>query len=360
MQPRANPRNRPPSERPRARVSLALALSGALVLGAACRAPGTDPAPEAAADSLSPHAGLFVALQGALEDGEDELAGILVARLDARLLSTRERDFLDASRRILAGRELARGLELALESEPLEGAPVGSYRLLLRASQRSGAALTLKLPPADLRRSRTSVDERGVETHELESRAIRCFQELELGPGEREIELLTYDLPLGRALAVRESWSLSTRSGEFQRGDEALPAADVRVAGCERVRVVPRLEESAARPEDLARLLAQSEELDGRGALELALRIAPDEREATLTLLAPLVGELAGTAPAKVESAVPALRWLARTRDLGRDAQAWARYLANRQPSRGGVERGALDLPVSGARAPAEGSERRL
>ena len=156
--------------------------------------------------------------------------------------------------------------------------------------------------------------------------------------------ILTYELPLGRALAVRERWRLVTRSGEVQSDGQRFPAAAVNVAGCARERASPLL---AARPDAAAEFVAELEDAghpSTRALLEAALAIPPDEREAALAALAPLIAELARRDPERVLAAEPALRWLTENRDLGADPAAWARYLANRSGSESN-DHPRLDLP---------------
>lgn len=320
----------------------------------ACRtspgAPGRPAREPSGAENVAPaNAATFVALQGALEDGDDELAARIVALLRQRGLTRREGELTRSAERVLAGRSLVRALELRLESEPLGDEPSGSnrYRLLLRARSSAAASLVLNLPPADLKRLRAAVDARGFEGLEYESRATSALSSLELEPlEERSIELLTYELPLGMALGVRERWRCETRSGEIRSGREVFPAARVAVAGCERERLSPLVAGGAAEPGELVAMLDVTGPLETRALLETALRIERSRRAEALTALAPLVERLSSADPARVDAAEPALRWLSGNRELGRDARAWAAYLRFRagEPQEAG-ERGNLDLP---------------
>jgi hypothetical protein len=326
------------------------------VLLAACHAAGgagdgrAAPAAEAGPAPADPaSAARFRALAAALEEGEDELARAILAGLRARPLSAREAERLASAERVLRGRELVRALELWLASEPVPGAEA-RFRLVLGARSRAPEELCLRLAPCDLKRSRASMDARGVEGLEFESKVTRALAELRLVPGvEQELELLAYDLPLGRALGVRERWRLETRAGEIECGGAAFPAANVAVAGCERERLAPVLEPGAAAPAALAERLSAESAPTTRELLELALRTASAGREAALGALAPVVAALARTAPERVAAAEPALRWLTQNRDIGPDAAGWARYLAARVAAgaeRPDEERERLDLPA--------------
>lgn len=179
------------------------------------------------------HEALFGALQAALAEGEDELAGHVLANLRARALQPRELEVVESAERVLTGRALVRALELELASEPLPERE-GSFRLILVARSRTSADVCVRLPPCDLKRLRVSMDARGVEGLDFQSKASTALQELWLAPTvERRIELLDYDLPLGRALGTRERWRLETRSGAIESGGKVYPAGEVKVVGCE-------------------------------------------------------------------------------------------------------------------------------
>jgi hypothetical protein len=323
-----------------------------LALSAACRAAGNAPAPAAPPERADPaSAARFRALAAALEEGEDELARAILAGLSARPLSARERELVASYGRVLRGRELVDTLELRLASEPVPEIE-GRFRLVLVARSRAAEELRLKLAPCDLKRSRASMDARGAEGLEFESRATAALAELRFVPGvEQELELLTYELPLGRALGVRERWRLETRAGEIECGGATFPAANVTVAGCERERFSPLVDPAAVAPAALAERLAAASPPSTGELLELALRTARTERETALRALAPVVAELARTAPERVAAAEPALRWLTQNRDIGPDAAAWARYLAagvaaGARGSGAPERRDGLDLPA--------------
>jgi hypothetical protein len=291
----------------------------------------------------------FRALQSALEEDEDELATRIVATLRGRKLSAREKEIAASAEKVLAGRALVRALDLRLESEAVPER-AGSFRLVLVARSDARADVCLRLPPCDLKRLRASMDPLGAEGLQYDSRATGVLSELVLAPTvERRIEVLAYELPLGRALGVRERWRLEPRSGAIESGGKSYPAAKVRVEGCERERLSPLLPGEPSLAEALAAALDAPQPSTPRTLLELALRTPQDAREPALRALAPVVARLARVSPARVADAEPALRWLTENRDLGPDAQAWARYLEARARADAvpaGAPAGGLDLPV--------------
>jgi len=306
------------------------------------------PQPVARTDEAAIAAGLR-ALQAALASGDDEGARRVLAGLRARsTLNAREKELVDSAERVLAGREFVRGLELALESEALPGEQ-GGYRLLLVARSNASHDVRLRLPPADLKRLRATMDAKGLEGMDYESKSCTALNELVLAPTvERRVELLRYELPLGRALAVRERWRLDPRSGEIDCEGVVYPAASVRVQSCEREKLSPLLEPGPAPATALAERLEAAEPPRKRALLELALRTPAEEREACLRALTPVVVRLAKSAPERVVEAEPALRWLTQNRDLGPDAWAWSRWLLARQRPASGASPApdALDLPA--------------
>ena len=359
------PRKSRRSSAARARLARAAGLALVLALGqalsGACRAarparvgaqplqqppPGTA-LPDAAVAAANDAA--FQALRAALAAGEDERATRCVAALRARPLGARELELVNGAEKVLAGRALVRGLELALESEP-DPSEDGRFRLVLVARSEAPGDLTLRLPPCDLKRLRATIDGNGVESLDYESRASSALRALALPPAtEKRVELCTYELPIGRALAVRERWRLEPRSGEIESAGERYPAAAVRVAICERERLSPLVVPEPVASDALAQRLAADEPPRLRELLELALRTPRAEREAALAALEPVVARLAHATPQRVQICEPALRWLTQNRDLGPDASAWARYLAARVAAGSGGEEskpaGGLDLP---------------
>jgi hypothetical protein len=291
---------------------------------------------------------LFRALAQALEAREDGRAAALVARMRRGPLGPAEERRLESAERVLAGRALVRGLELALVSEPLEGLE-GRFALRLEARSSAPQELYLCLPPADLKHLTVRMNVLGVEGLEFESKASGALEDLRLPPGlVVRSELFSYELPLGRALGVRERWRLEPRAGEIECDGRRYPAQDLRVRGCERERVSPLVASEPAEPAALAEALVAVPTPPARALLELALRTPPERRGEALRALAPVVARLAGEAPERIQAAEPALRWMTGNRELGPDAHGWARYLAARAgdgSDEPGEPRDTLDLP---------------
>lgn len=338
---RPPPTHRRPDGR-RVRPGAFLARAVLLTWLVACRATGSGepdvtfaPRPELAG------------LQAALAAGDNAQATALLDELSQGTLAREERAQLEAARNVLRGRELVAELRLALLSEESPTTP-GLFELVLRAENRSGTPLTLMLPPCDLKRHRVSIDARGAEGLEFDSTLCSVLSELELGAGARErLVLLTYELPLGRAFAVRERWALATRSGEVRAEGRRYPAAEVVVGGCARERASPYLGE-ALPSEALAAALELEPAPDTRVLLQTALRIPPEQREQALERLIEPLDALAGRDPERVLAAEPALRWYTGNRDLGGDAEGWARYLTARRITgpESAEPRPTLDLPL--------------
>jgi hypothetical protein len=219
-----------------------LALLAPLALGA-CRASGAVPpargaAPPAVAFASADNLPAFRALEAALAEEEDALARGILGNLRGRGLTPRELELVESAERVLAGRELVRALDLRLESEPVPDSE--AYRLVLVARSDALADVRLRLPPADLKRFQSRIDARGFEGLDFESKGTAALRDLALAPTvERRIPLVEYELPLGRALAVRERRRLETRSGAIESAGTRYPAARVAVAGSERERISP-------------------------------------------------------------------------------------------------------------------------
>lgn len=318
--------------------------------GGASPARGTAGAPAGAPLPAGPQRTRLLALQSALTDREDALAERLVEILRAGPLEPAEARFVEGAERVLEGRRVTAALTLALESRPAEDATEEAPRFTLWLTVRSSVArdVRLELPPADLRRSRHAIDARGAEGMEVESRAVRALERLKVpAGGTREVALLDYDLPCGRALAVRERWTLATRSGQVRVGERVLPAAEIAVAPCERERLSPLFPGEPVAADAPAERLGSGEPLATRDFLELALRVPEGDRPAALAALGPVLERLAGEDPDRLRRAEPALRWLAGRRDVATGPETWGRYLREgrwdapvRRPDEGG-----LDLP---------------
>jgi len=300
------------------------------------------------------------ALQNAVEEGADEVARRLVTLLRARPLNDDEEATVAAFERILVGRELIDAIEFRLD---LEGEPP---RLWLVLVNRSGGPLTLNLPPADLEHLRVTVDAEGLEERNLAARLLDLLRSRELQDAEPvRIELGPVSVPLGSALAARDTWRLSLRSGEVLRDGMAYPAGRLPLPRRERTVVSDSLPDEPVASGELAQALAcalatwavegNAEAVDG-SLLALAVRVPEEERESTLRALLPVLASFPEATLELGARLAPALRWVARTREPGSDLRMWRGWLdawIRREDARRwrAESQGGLDLP-SGAAVP--------
>jgi hypothetical protein len=319
--------------------------------------PAPDPAPIAGAalpfEGLG--AGLAQGLAAALEDGEDEVARELLARLEPLALSAADRASLDSCRRVLAGRELVQSLHIALV--PVPGAEPSSEpdRLYLEILQSTDAPLALRLPPADLEHLRTWITPEGIVSRTLAVRPIAGLERLLLPPGvARRLELGVLGGGIPGALAVRDTFEVAFRSGEVERAGERLPVRAPAVPHYERTTVAPELLGAGAvqdPPGELARALGDAQRPLAE-LLALAVCVPDAAREAALETLTPQVERLAHETPERLQLAAPALRWLTRAEEPGVDPARWAAWFRSHaarraaQSARVGLDP-RLDLPVA-------------
>lgn len=328
----------------------------------------------------------FEALQAALEAADTRLARRILARIWMRRPKGPARELAAGFERIVAGRECAASVVLALECRPSERASApsesasdtgasashfggsappssgsasqtsgsvstatraepGPMRIVLRASSTAPKAFGLRPGPATLVVTHTAVDARGNEQRSVETRSYGDLSELAFAPGHTlEIELAELSLPWSDdALAVRTRVELDLRSGSFLRDGKEFPAQDLRVAAGEATARRAALDRAGpAAPDELA-ALARPGKVSMASALEIAVRVAPADRARALDSMWPLLDTLPEV---EVTRLVPALRWLALTSEPGGGAAAWRAYLRNRNVARHTTPvRERLELP---------------
>jgi hypothetical protein len=300
------------------------------------------------------------AVESALEDGDDQIARRILQQVRLRSPTDRELEIVAVFERILTGRELVRELEVELVSTELED---GRQRLALWIAQDSGAALTLRLPPADLEHLIVGVDTSGLESRKFDSRLINELADLKVPTGVPvEIELARYSTPIGRALAVRELWRLTLRSGEIVRDDVTYPAGHLPTPEFVRVLRSDGLPVEPTAPEQLVEALRGQDTTKGE-LMRLAVGIQDEQRAEALRALLPVVEQIARVDPERVIASAPALRWIARTSEPGADPRAWVLWL--RAWARRDFEQGLpaedknLDLPAATEQPPAARQRRR-
>ncbi len=317
---RARARRRRPG-----RTAGALVAALALALGACASAGRAEPGPMhlGAAEVVPPQLEPALdALRIAVESRDDPLARRILARVMSRNPSGRALELALGFARVLDGRDVLRSLELALETRPLDGAPL-AYRLVLVARHDRPEPLVLRTLPPSLERIVDGVSPDGVGSRQMTSDVADELDELRIPPAGLEVELGTYVVPLFGKLAVRDRWRLATRSGEVVVGGESYPAAAPEVADWEREYIAPMLPLAPVEPGELVRY-ARQDEISTPALMERAVRIRPERRIEALVAMEPVVREVSEERALQL---VPALRWLARGNRPGADVDAWRRTL---------------------------------
>ena len=308
----------------------------------------------AAARATSAFLPAFQALQGALADGEEAMARRILDGVLARGPRGDDLALADDFGRILRGRELVRGLDLHLSSAPAD--EEGYRRLFLVLRQTADEPLQLRLPPGKLRRRRTAIDPDGFAHGDLDTSLVPELSDLTIPPGvELTLALSRYFVPMGRAMALRDRWSLDVLSGEIHVGDEPYPAVGIRITPVEADYLASFLSAQAVEPEVLVEYLRR-EEIHLPPLLERTVRIAPGRRDEALAALLPVLRDPATAEEERMAMIAPALRWLSGSTEPGVDPRAWIRYLeAHLAPSspEGEGRRPVLDLPDTAGAASA-------
>jgi hypothetical protein len=292
------------------------------------------------------HGPALRALQDALRAGDDEVALRILEGLEARTADPELLELLAGFRRVLDGRALTRSLDLSLATE----AAVGSerVRVLLVARHHTPDELTVRLPPATLKRTEARIDPAGFERRSGSSFTVEVFEELVLAEGGTVVLVLgEFDHGTAGSLAVRGSWRLAPRSGTITRAGEEYPCSTPVIRPTETLVRAPWLPAADVAPAELARY-ALEPEISMPALVERAVRIAPDRADEALRALAELEPDLP---TARIRDLVPVLRWLAPARDLGGSPEHWRGALAALRevpvdaPPEAAAERDALDLP---------------
>ena len=340
-----------------------LAALAAALLAWACAGPGpSPPSPQGAAHrpgALHARTGLdlgpaFDQLGEAVRERRDPEARRILARIWSMGPTGPARRAAESYQRVLDGRALVEALDLRLESAP-DPAAAGRFRVELVGTA-GDRELQLAAGGGRLRFGLTALGVSGAEHRRSRTIVLDSLVALRFTPDRpTRLELGTFDLPLGGALAVRGVWELDLLAGGI-REERDLPAMGVPVRSCEAVRLAPWLPGAPVEPGELIRLLRE-EIMDPAGAvaspqrqlpriLERTVRIAPARREEALDLLVPVALEMI---PSERTLIVPSLRWLSGVARLGGDDHAWVGWLEERQrrlqEARG--REPALELPAA-------------
>lgn len=330
---------------------LAPVLFALLVTATGCRSSGAERGVSGGntAVSAAPSPAFAPALEAvgaALGAGDDETARQLLAALFGRGPTGADLEWADTYRNILEGRDFARGLDLSLQLRASGADGRGTIVDLVvaprpEAPNTAGAKVDLGMPLLVRRTSRT--DATGSQRLERESRAAAAAASFAVPvAGERAaLELGTFELDLGGALAVREEWWIEWRSGfATTAAGVRLPVQQLRSTPVERNRIAAFLPTEPLGPEPLCESLVRAdfEQIDPalRRAqlLERAVRIPRERREETLIAVAALLPDVPDS---RLEDAAPALAWLARQAGQRSPAQ-WRHWFATRTAPTGNLE----------------------
>ncbi len=305
--------------------------------GAATRARMLDR--ELAARELEPFEPAFAQIAECLERRDEVLARRMLELVLARGPSGAALARAEGFANVLDGRATASALDLALEALP-EG-DGGRHRIVLVVTNPLDEAVRVRCPGSVLDYFCLGVNERGIEQRIQRRVVVDALDGLAVEPGEpRRLRLGAFDVPIGGMVGARALWRLDAVGGTLARGGRELPANRLAEATCEVVRLDPRLPAAPVEPDELVSYLE-------RGApsvaalIERAVRIEPRRRDEALDLLA---GRLLQRPDVEIEAALPALRWLAASRDAHDGPADWRRRLQARiaEPE---APPPALDLP---------------
>jgi hypothetical protein len=228
-------------------------------------------------------------------------------------------------------------------------------RVFLVVENTALVPIELRPGPASLQVTKTSVGHMqvvrfgepmvGGEEQSTETHPYPALRNLGLDPGGSiEVGLAAFfiDVPAGD-LAVRLTFDLDLRSGSIVRDGRELPAMHVPVEGCEATCWGKLLcAELEPTPESLEQYVLRPTSITAECALELAVRLPPDQRKETLDRLAARENEISEQHLLELG---PALRWLTEDPTLGGDSNLWRAYLAARAGKRA-KERPKLELPA--------------
>ncbi len=166
------------------------------------------------------------------------------------------------------------------------------------------------------------IDREGLEGRRFDSTTSAVLTNLVLPPGARvRLDILDYSPALGRALALRELWRFSLRSGEIEVDEIPYPANAIPEVRLERVLFDSTLPARVTTPDELV-VAFESPSSSLLELLELAVRLPPEDRRECLLGLAPVVETMALGDPERLGERVPVLRWIARISEPEADADA--------------------------------------
>lgn len=330
------------------------------------RAPEAGPEPVSLAQVEPEFLAALETVQAAVQAGDDATARAILDRVFWRGPEGKTLAVARAFERVLDGRAALRELELVLESVPeteVEPQTDGSTPLPA-VSQTNGAhpserpalrglwlvarneglvPLVLAPGPATLVTTHQRLDVRAALASTSEAHSFESLKPLSVAPGgEARVRLSAFFLEAAPdALAERLAFHLELRAGAIRRDGRELPAQRVVVRDLEACVLSEPLTARGPATADELEALLRGGRVETAPALELALRLAPEEREAALDAIAKHSRSLAET---DMKELVPALRWLSRSADPGGDPVLW-RALLERRALGTGARHGNLVLP---------------
>jgi hypothetical protein len=311
-----------------------LALIGLILVG--CQAPDgpAGSAPTRLDESLQP---AFSALKAALDEGSDDVARMILARLRPRCQDELSLHIVQGYERILAGRSLRDATKAALLIVEVED----GFDVNLSLQQR--VYPLVELAPGYVRVEWTawSIDTLGRQSAQVDGRILRVPVAWQIPAGETLSVVLGTDSPrIGEgALAVRVEWKISLGAGSAFVGGERFPLQDLQVEDGVVVRLSKDLPTGPVEPAELFRY-ASSEAVNRPALLERAVRILPLRYEETLDLLAEGEAEFS---PAAMRDLVPVMAWLTGSSGISATGEEWRGWLQKRLVVKD--QRGNLDLP---------------
>jgi hypothetical protein len=294
-------------------------------------------------------------LRGAIQAGEDEMAGYILANLRALEPDEVTLEALDRYQDVLDGRAVCRGLDVQLKLRGSAERP-GELDLIAHVVNSGDQRVVLQIPSVELTRTSRALNERG----QLLTGASRRFSDalsdfaVEAQSAGQAV-LLSYPANMTEEiLAQDERWTATGRTPFVAVEGRPLPAKALTYAPGEKALLAAFLPASTVEAAAAAEFLAREgvfEREDGSflpPLLERVVRLRRADRR-------PAFEALASQAPdwndEQLSRVIPALRWLTDADVPASRPDAWRQLLADGWPeltrprSDDPVESGRLILP---------------
>lgn len=306
-----------------------------LLLAACVARTPLDPVPFALESVSQRHRAAFVGLLEALEAQDNPQAERLLDGLIPRLEQEMEEgdDAWQAEvqwqlraaerfRRILEGRERLSALDMRLVvAEGADGA-----RLRLQIKSRWPGVLVLNPGPAMLDHQALQIGPGGERSEHTRSRVVEGVEDLEVEPlALMEVDLGPYrKLPLGGALAQRETFVLRLGAGGLEDGKRIYPAQFWPEARGLRVNLAAFLPNGVLDPSELIGRVEDGN-LGMPALVERAVRIAP---ERYMEAMRGMRGPVSRATPEMFTRMEPLLRWMCTHDPQPSGLEGWRDHLA--------------------------------